>query len=104
MRAIWLSHGCEFHAQPTTGLHMAHNCFGPDLSFLYKKIQLSFDAQGAWTLGSNVQPPYAQVPYARNIIDTITTPIDPDAVRGLGARSMPTRIGGCLRRGRHKAP
>ncbi len=63
MRAIWLSHGCELHAQPTTGFHMPHNCFGSDLAFPYKKIQLSFDAQRAWTLASNEQTPHAQVPY-----------------------------------------
>ena len=64
MRAILLCHDRELHAHSTTGLHMPHNCFGPDLAFLYKKIQLGFDTQQrAWTLGSDVQPPHPQVLY-----------------------------------------
>jgi hypothetical protein len=83
---------------------MPHDRLGPDLSFPDEEIELGFHSHRQWTRGSNGQTCRAQVPDARNIIHTITTPIDPDAVRRLDARGMPPRIRRCLRGGRHKAP
>ena len=44
MAAIFLTHGGELQSQSTAGLHMPHNGFGPDLSFLHQKIKGCFRA------------------------------------------------------------
>jgi len=36
--AIFLIHGCKLQPQSTTGFHMPHHRFGPDLSFFDKKM------------------------------------------------------------------
>ena len=38
MWAVFLGHGGEFQSESFTGFHMPYNSFGPDLSFLNKKI------------------------------------------------------------------
>jgi hypothetical protein len=39
MWAVFLKQGGEFQSESFAGFHMPHNRFGPDLSFLNKKIQ-----------------------------------------------------------------
>jgi hypothetical protein len=104
MRRVLLCHGCEFESQTVTRPNMAHDCLGPDLAFLDKKIEPGFRAHGPWTWGSKKQASRAQVQDAGNVIPTMTTPIDPDTIRRFDARGMAPRVGRCLRRGRHKAP
>ncbi len=44
--AIFLAHRREFQTQSATGLHMAYNSFGPDLSFFDKKMNVCLRAHG----------------------------------------------------------
>jgi hypothetical protein len=104
MRRVLLCHGCEFESQTVTRLNMPHDRLGPDLAFLDKKIEPGFRAYRTWTWGSKKQTSRAQVQDAGNFIPAITAPIDPDTIQRFDARSMPPRVGRCLRRGRHKAP
>jgi len=104
MRRVLLRQGREFQSQSVARLTMPHDALDPDLAFLDQKIEPGFRAYRLWTCGSNEQTSRAQVPDACDIIDTVTTPIDPHAVRRLDPRGMPPRIGRCLRRGLHNAP
>ena len=44
MGGILLCHGCEFKSQSVPRLIMPHDCLGPDLAFLDKKIEPGFRA------------------------------------------------------------
>jgi hypothetical protein len=44
--AIFPTDGREFQAQSTTGMDVADNRFGPDLSFFHKKINVGLRAYG----------------------------------------------------------
>jgi len=46
--AIFLEHCRKFQSQSETGLYMAHNRFGPDLSLFDEKIEVCFCAYRLW--------------------------------------------------------
>lgn len=97
MRGVLLCQGCELESQSVAGLKMADDRLGPDLAFLDKKVEPGFRAHRPWSWGSKKQTSRAQVPDAGNVIPAITTPIDPNSIRGFDARGMAPRVGRCLR-------
>lgn len=88
MRPVLLRHGGEFESQSTARRNVPHDRLGPDLAFLDKKIELGFRVHRLWNGRSNKQTSGAQVPDSRDIILTVTTPADPDAVRRFDARGV----------------
>ena len=103
MRRVLFRHGREFQSQSLVRLTMPHDGLGPDLAFLDEKIEPGFRAYRPWAHGSYEQTSRAQVPDAGDVLDPVTTPIDPNSVWRLDPRGMAPRIRRCLRR-EHKAP
>ena len=56
---------------------MPDNGIGPDLSFLYKKMQPGQGARSLWIIGLDEQATHAHVPNPRDILASVAMPIDP---------------------------
>ncbi len=69
---------------------MPHYGVGPDLSFLDKEIEHGRRTHGPWTCRLDKQPPKAQISNVGNLIMSITAPNDPDDLRCVDPRGMPS--------------
>ncbi len=81
MRAVFLCYRGEFQSESSARPDVPHNSLGPDLAFLDQKIKLGLLAQRSRNCRVDEQSPHAQIANARNIIHSITAPIDPHALR-----------------------
>jgi hypothetical protein len=89
MWAISLRHGREFEPQSAGGFCMAHNSVGPDLSLLYKKINLGYRSHRPWLGCLDEQTSDTEIPNVRNIVSSIAAPINPHVLRCVYARGQP---------------
>lgn len=83
---------------------MPDDSFSPDLSFLNKKIEPGFRAQGRGNGRREKQSTRAQVANAGNIIHALTAPIHPNVAHGLDTRSHPSGIRKLCRCACHVSP
>src|SRR5712664_4986510 len=96
MAAIFLTHRGEFQPQSTAGLHMPHNGFGPDLSFLDKKMQVCFRAHSLVLVCQDKQTAGAEIANLRSIVILVGAPADIDGPRCADTRDGPPRMGSML--------
>jgi hypothetical protein len=89
MRAISFPHRNKFQAHATTGIYMPHYSVGPDLSLLDQKFNLCPGPNDPRPSRFDKQPARTQIPNSRCVITSLTTPVNPNALRRLDSRVKP---------------
>jgi hypothetical protein len=90
MWTISVPHGREFQAHATTRIYMPHHGRGPDLSFLDQKIELDPCTNDPWLWRLNKHTTHAQIPNSRNVVTSITPPVDPNTSGCIDSRVVPS--------------
>ena len=70
---------------------MSNDSFGPDMSFLDKKLKIGRSAHRSWTRCLDKQSTLAQVPNSCCFVTPTATPEDPDSFRRHDSRVEPPR-------------
>jgi hypothetical protein len=82
----------EFQPHPVTGNQVSDDSLSPDVSFLNKKFELGFHAQGLLNRRGEEQATHTQIANTGYILDITTTPADPYSVWRLESRTRPPRV------------
>src|SRR5882724_779439 len=97
--AIFLTHCSKFQPQSTAGLHMPHDGFGPNLSFLDKKMQVCFRAHWLVLVCQDKQTAGAEIANLRSIVIPVGAPADIDGPGCGDTRAGPSSMGSFLLHG-----
>jgi len=69
---------------------MAHDGFGPDLSFRNKEINPGSRSRGPGNWSGKKQSTYAEIADTSNVLDACRPPANPDAFRRLNPGGQPS--------------
>jgi hypothetical protein len=102
--AISVVDGLKSQTHSAAGNRMPYNGFGANLSFRNKKIDLGFRVQASRHWRGKKQSTNAQIANPGNILDSFTSPADPDIATRINSGNQSSGIEGCNTCGCHSSP